>query len=105
MLNQELDILEVRLSELFDTVDVFVVIEASVTHQGKPKPLYYRDNAQRFARFAKKIRAIAVNDLPTGDDNWAREQYQRQVLRQDGRAVDATQGARPCGRAPAALVG
>lgn len=82
MLNQELDILEVRLAELFDIVDVFVIIEASVTHQGKQKPLYYRDNAQRFARFAKKIRSVAVDDLPTGDDHWARERYQRQVLRQ-----------------------
>lgn len=82
MLNQELDILEVRLSELFNVVDVFVVIEASATHQGQRKPLHYHENVKRFAKFAKKVRCIAVSDLPMGDDHWARERYQRQVLRQ-----------------------
>ena len=45
----ELDLLEIRLNVLKGTVDKFVLAEATVTHTGHPKPLYYAENKARFA--------------------------------------------------------
>ena len=86
----ELDLLEVRLHELYDVVDRFVLVEATQTFQGRAKPLYYKENAKRFEQFADKIRHIVV-EFPPGDltsqlatrpqnANWAREHYQRDQI-------------------------
>jgi beta-1,4-mannosyl-glycoprotein beta-1,4-N-acetylglucosaminyltransferase len=53
--HDELDILEMRLTELYETVDKFIVVEAEVTHQDEPKPSYLRDNWERFSPFHDKI--------------------------------------------------
>lgn len=45
----ELDILEIRLNTLNEVVDKFVLVEATWTHTGKPKPLHFEDNKTRFA--------------------------------------------------------
>jgi len=59
----ELDMLEYRLSALYDIVDYFVICEASVTHVGKSKPFIYLENKDRFARFADKIvHVMMTND-------------------------------------------
>lgn len=51
----ELDILEIRLNELYDAVDYFVIVEASQTHRGQPKELNFAKNRSRFERFKNKI--------------------------------------------------
>lgn len=90
----ELDVLEIRLRELEDAVDVFVIAEATVTHAGVPKPLHFRESSGRFARWADRIRYVVVDDMPAGEDrtlpdrhfqatdndNWARERHQRDAL-------------------------
>jgi len=59
----ELDLLEYRLSLLYDIVDYFVLCEAEVTFVGKPKPFFYLENKDRFARFADKIvHVMLTND-------------------------------------------
>jgi beta-1,4-mannosyl-glycoprotein beta-1,4-N-acetylglucosaminyltransferase len=60
----ELDVLEVRLNELNEVVDFFVLVEAEWTHQKKSKPLYYELNKDRFAKFHSKIRHIIVKEEP-----------------------------------------
>lgn len=40
----EFDILKLRLAELSDYVDYFVLVEAPYTFSGEPKPLYYKEN-------------------------------------------------------------
>lgn len=60
---QELDILEWRLRELYPVVDTFVLVEATRTHSGKPKPLHYGENRQRFARWNDKIRHLVMADM------------------------------------------
>jgi beta-1,4-mannosyl-glycoprotein beta-1,4-N-acetylglucosaminyltransferase len=80
---QELDILEIRLTELYPVVDAFVLVEATHTHKGDEKPLYYAANRQRFARWNDKIRHIVVGDLPQGSTQaaiWRREIGQRQAI-------------------------
>ena len=51
----ELDLLEIRLNTLDKVVDKFVISESNFTHRGIPKPLYYKENESRFARFKSKI--------------------------------------------------
>lgn len=58
----ELELLEYRLSILYDVVDYFVICEASRTHVGKLKPFYYLENKPRYARFADKIVHIMMTD-------------------------------------------
>lgn len=81
MFFNELDILDVRLAELEPVVDFFVLLEAPITHQGRPKPLHFAENAGRFERYRHKIRHVVVNDMPAGDDHWRRERHQRDALR------------------------
>jgi beta-1,4-mannosyl-glycoprotein beta-1,4-N-acetylglucosaminyltransferase len=60
----ELDLLEIRLNELDSVVDRFVLVEATRTFQKKPKPLYFAENKQRFARFLPKIEHVVVDHYP-----------------------------------------
>ncbi len=72
----ELELLEIRLKELGEVVDKFVLVESTLTFQGKPKPLFFQDNASRFAPFRSKIEHLIV-DMPETDDPWVREGFQR----------------------------
>ena len=47
----ELDLLEIRLNELKDVVDVFVLTESPFTFTGLEKPLYFEENKDRFKGF------------------------------------------------------
>jgi len=59
----ELELLEIRLSELDDHVDYFVIVEAKKTHSGEEKELYFANNKKRFSKWSKKIIHIVV-DFP-----------------------------------------
>jgi beta-1,4-mannosyl-glycoprotein beta-1,4-N-acetylglucosaminyltransferase len=80
----EFDLLELRLHELDRVVDYFVLAEATRTHRGTHKPLYFAENKTRFAAFLKKIIHVVVDDLPAGGESeperWARERFQRESL-------------------------
>ena len=74
----EFDLLEIRLNELADVVDMFVLTEATLTHRGNEKPLYFDENKDGFSGF--NIKHIIVDDY-TGIDtsySWDIERYQRQ---------------------------
>lgn len=60
----ELDLLEIRLNTLDKVVDKFILFESTLTHTGNPKPLYYAENKDRFAKFSDRIVHIVVNDFP-----------------------------------------
>lgn len=60
----ELDLLDIRLNILNSVVDKFVLVEATRTFQGNPKPLHYSDNKERFKEFNDKIIHVVVDDLP-----------------------------------------
>lgn len=51
----ELDVLEIRLNELYDKVDKFVLVESTKTFNGKNKPLYFEKNRERFKKYSDKI--------------------------------------------------
>ena len=84
----ELDLLEYRLNLLYDTVDYFILVEATLTHVGKPKELYYNQNKERFKQWSDKIIHIVVDDFPFNEtninclnnDQWKNEKFQRNCI-------------------------
>lgn len=84
----ELDVLEIRLNVLYDTVDYFVITEADKTHTGRHKEYIFEQNKDRFAKFLDKIIYIKVDDFPdlensetSSDGNkWLYENYQRDAI-------------------------
>jgi hypothetical protein len=78
--NNEFELLELRLRELYDHVDYFVLVEADRTFQNNFKPLYYADNNQRFDPWKDKIIYVPVTDMPADTDPWGRERHQRDAI-------------------------
>lgn len=84
MLNDELDVLKCRLTEFDQYTDqpvTHVIIEAPVTHRGKPKQLYYQENAELFTQWSNHIIAVVADNLPSlaeDPDPWSREHAQRE---------------------------
>lgn len=77
----ELDLLELRLHELKDTVHRFLLVESDTTFTGQPKPLHYETNKARFAAFADRIIHIVVRDMPGAEATaWDRESHQRRAI-------------------------
>lgn len=80
----ELLLLECRLTELYDAVDGFVIVEATVDHQDHPKSLRFREHADRYAPWKDKITYVVADRLPTLEEDpgsWAREHAQREWIR------------------------
>jgi hypothetical protein len=77
----ELDLLEIRLEELYDAVDYFVIAEANMSHSGNPKEWVLEDNWPRFEKFHDKIRYLKIDDFPVTTNSWVREKFQRDALR------------------------
>ena len=61
----ELDILEIRLNELYEYVDYFIIVESNVTHSGHEKPFYFELNKHRYSKFLDKIISYKVFDTPS----------------------------------------
>ncbi|MBA4067326.1 MAG: hypothetical protein C0501_27180 [Isosphaera sp.] len=77
----ELDVLDLRLRELDKVADRFVLVESTVTHAGRPKPLHFAENRGRYAAFADRIVHVVVEDSPASPDPWDRERHQREAIR------------------------
>ena len=86
----EMNMMNTRLHELDDVVDVFVMAEALQTHTGKPKPLHCSINEHLFAKFLHKILRVCVDLSKVTPDPgkeadkrataWKRENAQRHAL-------------------------
>lgn len=71
-------LLNIRLNILNDYVDYFVIIEGNKTWQNNPKKFQFDIN--KFLKFKDKIIYIKVTDLPSGDDPYLRENFQRNCI-------------------------
>ncbi|KAJ2783508.1 hypothetical protein H4R18_001641 [Coemansia javaensis] len=82
-LTVELDMLELRLRELWDVVDAFVVVESNTTFVGNSRPLVLQPNLGRFAWAREKLRYHVVTHvrLP-GDSVWDNERRMRVRVQQ-----------------------
>lgn len=74
--NNELDILERRFEELYDVVDRFIIVEATITHGNKPKPLNFNNNLKRFEKYLNKVTYLVADKFPA-TDSWSIERHQR----------------------------
>ena len=80
LLSTELDWLEIRLHTLAPWVDYFVIVESPTTFTGRPKPLWLRDNWDRFAPFHAKIIHRVVEDGSPSRYIWDHEDWLRNSL-------------------------
>ena len=81
----EIDLLTVRLEELWDCVDYFVVVEADETHSGQPKPLFFLEYQAQFKPYSDKLIYRSVTDLPpilrqSEEARFLREHTQRNAI-------------------------
>ncbi len=69
----EFTMLRMRLAEMADWVDEFVIVEATKTFTGLDKPLNFLDRKAEFAAFEDKISHVAVDHIPPYIDTaWSR---------------------------------
>jgi beta-1,4-mannosyl-glycoprotein beta-1,4-N-acetylglucosaminyltransferase len=82
MFYNEFDVLQTRLENLDEYVDLFVLVEAEVNHVGGSKPLFYEQNKNRYRKWRSKIVHVIVraDESPTDDNPWSREKYQRECI-------------------------
>lgn len=80
----ELDILEIRLEELYPVVDHFVIVESDLTFRGDKKPYFFEENRRRFKKYDDKIVYLKHEGNPTysrdGQGPWMREYNQRDFM-------------------------
>ena len=77
----EIDMLKYRLNLLKETVDCFVILEATHTFAGNPKELYFKK--EDFLEY--NILHVLIDDFPyldhpTKDQVWKNEKYQRNCM-------------------------
>lgn len=83
MINDEMDILECRMAELSNVIDVFVVVEADRTHgTNSPKPWNLEKEWNRFEEYHDRLRYIQLTGMPNDHDPWTREAAQREGIMQ-----------------------
>jgi Glycosyltransferase family 17 len=80
LFNDELALLEFRFRLLDPVVDHFVLVEATGTHSGQPKPAYFAENIARFERYRHKIRHVLVDDMPENAPPRVLERYQHAAV-------------------------
>lgn len=75
----EIDLLLVKFAELEGEVDAHIIVEADLTFTGRPKPMFFAENRERFARWNVLYYPL---ELPAhGDNPWVREQMQYDAVR------------------------
>lgn len=79
----EINLLNMRLHELNDHVDLFVLVESTETFSGNKKPLFYQKYKHLFRQFKDKIISFTVDDMDKMNSNnpWDKEKHQRNCIR------------------------
>jgi len=97
MFYNELEILKIRLHEVYDVVDHIILVEATTTHTGNPKPLFYTENKDMFKEYNDKIIHLVTDFTPKyhfvesiknceswnilgKTEAWYKEHYQRECI-------------------------
>ncbi len=77
----EIQLLRLRLAELSPVVERFVLVEATRSFTGHPKPLHFENNRHLFEEHLEKICHIVVDDLPAKYESaWDMEAHQRNAI-------------------------
>ena len=85
----ELDLLEIRIKELWNVVDKFVILESNATFTGVSKNLTFNEHKNRFKFAASKIHHVIIDqyELPDGEGPFYNEGKMRTAM--DQALVDA----------------
>ncbi|KAK4521670.1 uncharacterized protein ATC70_004202 [Mucor velutinosus] len=85
----ELDLLEIRIKELWNVVDTFVILESNATFTGVTKNLTFNEHKKRFQFAASKIHHVIIDQyaLPAGEGPFYNEGKMRESM--DQALVDA----------------
>jgi len=79
MFKDELDLLEIRFQELYDSVDFFVVVESNLSHTRRSKSYNFENHSSRFQPWLDKVRYI--KHVSSSHDNpWSNENDQRTAI-------------------------
>lgn len=87
---REFDILEIRLNELYDVVDKFIIIESAYTHTGKSKELYLKNNINLFEKYIKKIYLVSDIRYVKKEQPTQRQNYQRNLIGKALKEINAS---------------
>ena len=69
------------MGQMVDQVDYFVILEAAKTFTDEPKPLYVRENWQRFQKYHHKMILHTLDtDGVVFTDTWSRERFSRNAM-------------------------
>jgi hypothetical protein len=74
----EFKLLDLRLKELDQIVDQFVLVEATKTFTGQDKRLFFDEVKDRYNK--ARIIHVVVDDMPSDTDAWGRERHQRNCI-------------------------
>ena len=84
----EIELLGYRLAVLDELVDYFVIVEATHTHAGYEKELYFEKNKEVFSKYLNKIIHVVVTDFQyiqpnidfSKNEQWVNENHQRNCI-------------------------
>ncbi|MEI8350038.1 MAG: hypothetical protein WCI77_07780 [Candidatus Omnitrophota bacterium] len=78
----EIDLLKIRLEELKNKVDKFVVVEATRTFAFREKPLYFQEYKHEFKEYLDRIVYYLIDDTPPIKlyNRWSIDRYQRDCI-------------------------
>ncbi len=76
----ETDVLRIRLEELGDVVDYFVVVESSQTFTGNSKPFYFDNIPNWINKWKEKIIRVKIDFPSNVNTSWLREYHQRNSI-------------------------
>ncbi|KAH6680471.1 family 17 glycosyltransferase [Halenospora varia] len=81
MINTELEWLEIRMGQMVDQVDYFVILESDKTFTNQEKPLYVQENMERFKKYRHKmiVRTLDLEELGE-EGTWAKERFSRNAM-------------------------
>jgi beta-1,4-mannosyl-glycoprotein beta-1,4-N-acetylglucosaminyltransferase len=80
MYSNEFDAIKIRLNELNDLVDKFIIIEGIQTFRGKEKPIFLDYIWDDLAPWHDKIHRVIVEHYPQTEDPWELEHFQRDQI-------------------------
>jgi len=84
----ELQLLLLRLEELYHTVDHFVLVESTVTFAGNEKRLYFEGHKALFHDYMDKIVHVIEDDRLQTKNPWDREKHQRDCIDRGVKQLD-----------------
>ncbi|AMJ95888.1 hypothetical protein AVL56_17285 [Alteromonas stellipolaris] len=78
--NNESELLEIRLEELENQVDKFVIVESNITFSGAKKNITLDTSSALYEKHRDKIIHILVDNMPQNPNPWIKETYQRNAM-------------------------